>query len=551
MKGSEAIAKILHAEDIPFVSAYPGGGMHSPVSTIINESAALGLRTILPRTERGGTNIADGYARTSGKVGVNALTSGPGVENAFAGIAQAYADNSPLLVLAGQARRLRLGAGSPNNDFNALAVYTHITKWAERINYAQRVPEFLRRAFTYLRSSRPGPVFLEMPYEVALETFDDDAYTYRPIRGWRSGGDPRDVEQAVRALVNAKQPMIHAGEGVFYARAWDDLQTFAELLQIPVMTSLKGKGVFPETHPLALGVSGRTVNAAGRYYLGKADVIFAIGASLSRGPGIQIPTGPILIHSTIDEFPINKDYWSDHIILGDAKLVLQQCIAEVRSQVGEQGRQANTSLHEEIARRKADWLESWMPLLTSSEVPINPYRVVWDMVNTIDPATAIATHDAGWPRDQFVPFWTTTQPNGYLGWGHHSTLGFSVAGSIGAKLAEPEKTVVGFVGDGAFGEGGIEFDTAARYQLPILMVITNNSGLGHYSADTPGHWQYAGDYAQIAEGMGGYAEHVEHPDDIIPAIKRALQAMRTGKPALLDVITKLEWSSQTSGPQLK
>jgi acetolactate synthase-1/2/3 large subunit len=180
VKGSEAIAKILQAEGIPFVSAYPGGGMHSPVSTIINESAALGLRTILPRTERGGTNIADGYARTSGKVGVNALTSGPGVENAFAGIAQAYADNSPLLVFAGQARRLRLGAGSPNNDFNALAVYIHITKWAERINYARRVPEFLHRAFTYLRSSRSGPVFLEMPYEVALETFDDDAYTYRP-----------------------------------------------------------------------------------------------------------------------------------------------------------------------------------------------------------------------------------------------------------------------------------------------------------------------------------------------------------------------------------
>ena len=138
------------------------------------------------------------------------------------------------------------------------------------------------------------------------------------------------------------------------------------------MTSLKGKGVFPETHPLALGVSGRTVNAAGRHYLGKADVIFAIGASLSRGPGSQIPSGPTLIHSTIDEFPINKDYRSDHIIIGDAKLVLKQCMAEVRRQVGEQGRQANTSLHEEIARRKADWLESWMPLLNSSEVPINP-----------------------------------------------------------------------------------------------------------------------------------------------------------------------------------
>ncbi len=549
MRGSEAIAKILKLEGIPFVTAYPGGGPSAPVSSIINEAHAAGIRTILPRTERGGTNIADGYARVSGRVGVNALYSGPGVENAFAGVAQAYADNSPLLVFAGQARRMQLGTGAPNNDFDALFVYRNITKWAERINFAQRVPEFLRRAFTYLRTGRPNPVFLEMPYDVAMEEFDASLFHYEVIKGWKSGGDPRDVEVAARALLAAKSPLLYAGDGVYYARGWAELRELAELVQAPVMTSLKGKGVFPEDHPLAVGGSGNTGNEVGRHFLGQADLVFAVGASLSRGPGIRVPAGRVIIQAINDEYAVNKDYWVDHVIVGDAQLVLHQLITEVQRQTGEGGRRPNTALTEEIAQRKAAWLAKWMPLLTSDEVPINPYRAVWDLRNTIDRRAAVATHDAGWPRDQMAPFWETPVPRGYLGWGHHSTLGFSVAGSIGAKLAEPTRTVLGFVGDGAFGEGGIEFETAVRHRIPILMVISNNSGLGHYSADTPAHWQYAGDYAQIAEGMGGHGERVEEPDEIIPAIKRALHAMQSGRAALLDVVTKLEWSNQSSGPK--
>lgn len=549
MRGSEAIAKILKIEGVPFITAYPGGGPESPVSSIILESGAEGIRTILPRTERGGTNISDGYARVSGRVGANAIYSGPGVENAFAGVAQAYADNSPLLAFAGQAGRMQLGAGAANNDFNALFALHTITKWAERINMAQRVPEFLRRAFTYLRTGRPGPVFLEMPFEVAMEEFDDALFKYEAIKGWKTGGDVRDVEVAARALVAAKHPLIYAGEGVFYARGWKELIEVAELVQAPVMTSMKGKGVFPENHPLSVGASGRSASDVGRHFLGRADLVFAIGASLSRGPGIRVPEGKVIIQSVVDEYAVNKDYWVNHVIMGDAKLVLRQMIGEVKTQLGAGGRRPNESLTDEIARLKEEWVKKWMPLLTSNEVPINPYRAVWDLANTIDRKNAIATHDSGWPRNQFVPFWETSVPRGYLGWGHHSTLGFSVAGSIGAKLAEPEKTVLGFIGDGAFGEGGIEFETAVRHRIPILMVISNNSGLGHYSADTPNHWRYYGDYAKIAEGMGGYGERVEKPDEIIPAIKRALKAMDSGKAALIDVITKLEWSSQGTGPK--
>jgi thiamine pyrophosphate-dependent acetolactate synthase large subunit-like protein len=549
MKGSTAIAKILKVEGIPFVTGYPGGGPNSIVAQTINESKAQGIRTILPRTERGGVNIADGYARVSGKVGVVALYEGPGVENAFAGVAQANSDGSPLLVLGGQTTRLNLGMNNPNNDVDAPYIFYRSVKWVERVNLARQIPTFLRRAFTYMRTGRPGPVYLDMVFDIAAEQFDDALFDYNePVKGWKSCGDPRDVEVAVRAFLGAKNPIIYAGEGVLYAEASDELLEFAELVQAPVMTTLKAKGAIPEGHPLSIGGGGATGHDLWRHFVGKADLVFAIGASLSVGPGARFVKGLKIIQSTVSELPINKDYRVTHAIMGDAKLVLRQMIDEAKKQLGGQGRRPNEALTAEIASVKEAWLKKWMPLLTSNETPINPYRAVWDICNALDHRTTIMTHDAGWPRDQIAPFWETPVPRGYLGWGHHSTLGFSVSALIGAKLAEPNKISAGWIGDGALGENGIDFETAVRNRIPILVLISNNSGLGHYVKDTPDHYEYYGDYAKVAEGLGGYGERVEKPDEIIPAINRAKKAMAKGQAALLDIITVSEYKMQYRKP---
>ncbi|MEM3047403.1 MAG: thiamine pyrophosphate-binding protein, partial [Candidatus Bathyarchaeia archaeon] len=245
MKAAEAMARILKLEGVKFVTCFPP-------NQLINPSDELGIRTILARQERVAVNIADGYTRVSRQTGVALVAAGVGVENAFSGISQAYADLVPMLVVADQLPRGSLG-GRRTQDLDALFALHKVTKWSERVETADRVPEFMRRAFTYLRTGRPGPVFLELPLDIGRETVEESHFAYRPVAGWRAEGNPRDVEVAARAFLAARRPLIYAGEGVYYAGAWTELHRFAELVQAPVMTTLKGKGVFPEDHPLSVG----------------------------------------------------------------------------------------------------------------------------------------------------------------------------------------------------------------------------------------------------------------------------------------------------------
>jgi len=540
VKASKCIARILKLEGVKFVSCFPP-------NSLINPSAEEGIRTILTRQERVAVNMADGYTRVSLQPGTALVAGGVGIENAFSGLSQAFADLVPMLLFTDQSPRRVIGS-RPIQDFDALFTLHKVTKWIERINYASRVPELMRRAFTYLRSGRPSPVVLELPTDVANEELDDSLFDYKPVRGWRSAGDPHDIKMAIKALLSAKNPLIYAGEGVFYGRAWDELRDFADLVQAPVMTTLKAKSAFPENHALSVGNGGRTGAKTAAHFLRKADLIFSIGASLTRGTsrliiGTPIPKGKIIVQSTIDEYDVNKDYMADHIIIGDSRLVLRQLIEEAKKQ-GAIGL-VNEQVVEEIRLVKKEWLNEWMPKLTSNEVPINPYRVVWDLAHAVDKKSTIVTHDAGCPRDHLAAFYEAIIPRGYLGWGHHSTLGYSLGGSMGAKLAEPDKTVVNVMGDGAFGMVGMDFETAVRENIPILTILLNNSGMGTYFQATPTTSVLSGEYAKVAEALGGYSERIEKPDEIISAVKRAQKHVESGRAALLEVITKVELDFQT------
>jgi len=536
MKGSAAVARVLKLEGVKFVSGFPP-------NQIINAAAEAGIRTILTRQERVAVNIADGYTRVSRQPGVALISAGVGLENAFSGVSQAYSDLVPMLVLADQVPRRLIGTRT-TQELDALFTLHKVTKWAESINYADRVPELMRRAFTYLRTGRPGPVFLEMPSDVATEEFDDAKFSYKPVVGWRSSGNPHDVEVAVKALLAAKNPLIYVGEGGYYAGAWNELREFAELVQAPVMTTLKAKGILPEDHPLAVGTGGRTGSKVAAHFLRKADLVFSIGASLTRGLAASIPKGKTIVQSSIDEYDLNKDYAADFIILGDAGLVLRQLIDEVKKQSHGKARSKAEALTDEIKRLKAEWLKEWMPRLTSNEVPINPLRLVWDLAHTVDRKNTIITHEAGCSRDHLAPFYETITPRGYLGWGQHSTLGYSLGGAMGAKLAQPEKTVINVMGDGAFGMTGMDFNTAVREKIPILTIVLNNCGMGTYFKWTPTTSVLSGDYAKITEGLGGYSERVEKPDEIAPAIKRAKKSVDAGRAALLEIMTKVELGFQ-------
>ena len=539
MRGFTALANVLQMEGTEYLFCYPA-------NPLIEAAAIAGIKPIMSRTERTTVNMADGYTRvTNGhRTGVVVAQHGPGIENAFGGVAHAYAESTPILVLPGGTDRSR--SGQPP-DFHAVEAYRNVTKWSAQINQADRIPEMMRRAYTFLRSGRPSPVMLEVPADVGEEEIAEEVFDYRPVKGTKSAGDPSDVSEVVKAILAAKRPVIYAGQGVLWAEASEELREFSELVNAPVMTTNTGKSAFPENHPLSLGTGGGTITKMVRHFLDKADLVLGIGCSFTTNlASTGVPPGKTLIQCTVDERDLNKEQQLHHAIIGDARLVLHQLMEEVRKQAGSDGPGGDGSVAEEVKKVKEEWLEEWLPLLTSDEAPINPYRVIWDLMHTVDRTQTIVTHDSGHPRDQTIPFYEAITPRGYLGWGNSSQLGYSLGLCMGAKLAAPDKLVVAIMGDAAIGMAGMDIETAVRLHIPILIVVLNNHVLSGYSRNYPvaterfGFTELYGEYANVAKALGAYGERIEDPREIIPAIGRAQEAMATGIPALLEFMTKEE-----------
>jgi acetolactate synthase I/II/III large subunit len=271
-----------------------------------------------------------------------------------------------------------------------------------------------------------------------------------------------------------------------------------------------------------------------------------VGCSFTKhGMATTLPAGKTIIHATNDERDLNKNYPADYPILGDAKQVLRQLVDAVRDVLGTHTRRDSTTAAE-VRQARETWLKEWMPKLTSNEVPITPYRVIWDFMQTINPRDAIVTHDSGSPRNQLVPFYRATTPRGYMGWGKSHALGTGLGLIMGAKLAAPDKFCVNFMGDAAFGMTGLDFETAVRCGIPITTVVLNNSAMAiERHALVVSHDRYrtrdiGGSYADMGRAMGGQAERVEKPADIVPALERARKLNADGQAVLLEFITSEE-----------
>src|SRR5438034_1022096 len=435
MKVANAVAEILRREGIELLIGYP-------VNPIIEAAAEADIRTIMVRQERIGLHMCDAIAKvTSGdRIGVVAMQHGPGTENAFGGVAQSWGDSCPVVVLpAGYARNIN----QVRPNFNAALNYRNVTKWCEQVTVPDATVEALRRAFTQVKNGRPGPVLIEFPSDLLREEISGPL-DYQKTPQLKSGPDPRSVAEIAAALVEAQRPVIVAGQGVHYGKAWKQLQDLAELLEAPVMTTLPGK---------------------------------------------RAVTG-------------------------------------------------------EIRSLKGEWMEQWMPRLTQNTKPLSPYRVIWELLHTVDVKETIITHDAGSPRDQLSPFWVSQTPLGYIGWGKTTQLGYGLGLAMGAKLAKPEKLCINVWGDAAIGFTGMDFETAVRERIPILSILMNNFSMAielkvmpvstekYRSTDISGH------YADFAKALGGYDERVTDPGQIIPAIKRGIAKTREGTPVLLEFITE-------------
>ena len=539
MRAADAIVEILKREGTTTLFCFP-------TTSIIENAVAAGIRPVICRQERVGVHMADGYARvTNGKPpGVFAMQYGPGAENAFAGVASAFSDSSPVLFLPLAQSR---DQSQVFPTFRSNVTYASVTKQMEEIRMPGSVPAVMRRAFAALKNGRPGPAMVEVPRDLVDLDIGSDVLNYTPIKPSLSAPNPSDVDDAAKRLLAAGSPVILAGQGVLYAEASAELVELAELLQAPVMTTVDGKSAFPENHALALGSGGNTYNGPGRMYMyTKADLILAIGTGLNNHPLTTppLPKGVPIIHATNDSRDLHKTNETEIALLGDARLTLSHIVAAVKDRLG--GKLLNRNPAAELATEREAWEKRWHAKLNSAETPMTPYRVMNEFMRVVDPATAIVTHDSGSPRDQLLPFYKATTPRGYLGWGKSHQLGTGLGLAIGAKVAAPDKFCVNFMGDAAFGMVGLDFETAVRAGIPILTIVLNNNTMAieiphmKLSHDKHKSRDLGGNYADLAKNLGGWSERVTDPGDVGNAILRARRQTEEGRACLLEFMTSAE-----------
>ena len=536
MNVAQAAAEIFKREGVEFLLAYP-------LNPLTESCAAAGIRPIIVRQERVGIHMADAISRmTSGeKVGVFACQAGPGVENAFGAVAQAWSEGVPLIFMPGAASRNQAWI---RPGFNAALNFQHIVKQAEQINTPEMLVPALRRAFSMARNGRPGPVLIEVPGDMWNQEIKGEI-DYKPTRRILSAPSAADVDAAAAKLIAAKRPLIYAGQGIHYAKAWPELKAVAELLESPVTTSLEGKSSFPETHALSLGSGGVAMPKAVFQHVQEADVIFGAGASFTAtGFGIRFPTNSdkTFIHNTLDPMDVNKNIHTDYPLVGDSKLTLEMLHAAVKDRI-KKPRGLTADVHKRIREQNDPWLAEWTPRLTSESKPLSPYRVIWDLMQVADVANTIITHDAGSPRDELSPFWRSVTPLSYIGWGKSTQLGYGIGLAMGAKLAHPDKLCINMWGDAAIGMTGMDFETAVRNNIPILSILFNNYAMAmEFKVMSVSRAKYhstdiSGNYADWAKALGGYSERVTEPDQVVHALLQGIAATKEGKPALLEFIT--------------
>ena len=530
------LARILKQEGIEWVSTFP-------VCQVNNALGREGVPLVMMRDDRYAVAVADATSRISGgaRIGVCTFQGGvnaAGLQVAFAGMAQAFEDGSPVLCITDG---IPAGA-TENSQFDVTTALKTVSKWYGHLDKPERLPEFMRRAFTMLRTGRPGPVVIAIPDSHAQ--YDETADPYIPVKGSKFAPDPADVAAAVELLLKAEKPLIYAGEGVIYAGASAELKEFVELANTPVISTLKAKGAFPEDHPLFVGVRGDQVN----HYLDECDLLFAVGSSLSPGRfshGIPGAVNKTIVHCTIDELHVNKTYPTAQAVIGDAKFALQALTAELSAKTSSNGRPAG-NVAAEVKSVRDSAMVKYREAMASTEKPINPYKVYAGLMEALDPHKSFVTHESGNTRDQLSTVYDTLVPRAFLGWGNVSSLGFSFAATIAAKLSFPEKQCVAVTGEAGLGYMLGQLEVALRQKIGITVVHVSNGGFAGYG---PGFWgdghdpfthKVLGydevDMSRVIGEMGYHTERVTEASDVVLALQRAFSANESGQPAYIEFI---------------
>lgn len=528
ISGATSLIRSLEKEGVDFVFGLPGGANLPIYDALVDAN----FRHVLVRHEQAAAHMADGYARIKRKAGVCFATSGPGATNLITGIATAYADSSPIVAITGQVATPMIGKDA-FQEIDIIGIANPCTKYAFQPLKAKEIPSVVKKSFYIAESGRPGPVLIDIPKDVQQATDTMEFPDLIKVRGYNPVIDPdlEEIKRAIKIILNAERPIIMAGGGVILSGAFAELQALAELIMAPVVTTFKGKGSFPETHPLAMGPIGMHGHPEANKIILEADCIIAIGARFSDrsvGRYDEFGKGMHIIHMDIDPAEIGKNKKADVAIIGDVKASLRSLVKMMSSTV-------------QIKKRDSDdpWLNRRQELIDYFTETIKDYsrditaKKVLKKLRELLPPQSIVTTEVGQCQMWASLHFDVISPGTFFSSTGLGTMGFGFPASIGAKAARPEVPVVDIAGDGSFNMTENSLAVSVLENLPVIVFLMNNYMLGMVA-----QWQrtfynkrYSGveqkncpDYVKIAEAYGAQGIRAQSMQEIEGAIKKALNS---------------------------
>ncbi len=529
--GAEALIESLENEGVEVIFGYPGGS----VLPIYDELYDASIRHVLVRHEQAAAHAADGYAQATGRTGVCIATSGPGATNLVTGIATAYMDSVPLVAITGQVPRSLIG-GDAFQEADITGITLPITKHNYLVKDVEDVPRIIKEAFYIASTGRPGPVLIDIPKDVTTDTLEFRYPQKINLRGYMppKGVDVEQLREAAQLILRSERPVIYAGGGVIISNASSELLSLAETIMAPVTTTLMGKGAFPDTHPLSIGMPGMHGTKYANYAIQESDLVIAVGARFGdrvTGKLESFAPNAKIIHIDIDPAEIGKNARVDIPVVGDARAALSRLTGLVKEEQPRTGAWLD---------RIKKWKEEF-PLQYKRD-GLKPQYVV-ECINELYP-DAIITTEVGQNQMWAAQYFNCTRPRRFITSGGLGTMGYGFPAAIGAKVGVPDATVIDIAGDGSFQMNSQELATVVQNNVPVVVAILNNGYLGmvrqwqelfferRYSATII---EDSVDFVKLAEAYGALGLRVKEPEDVKAALKEAVDS---GRPCIIDFIVE-------------